>query len=71
MGGLNKKLKSTEIVKSASKIFEPFRALGYVSGNVPFVVQTKGTSFYVTCSIGNSFHIYNVFCVSSSVISCS
>ena len=43
-----------------SKIYRHFRALGLVSDGVPFSVQSRGASFFVTCSIGKSFHIYNV-----------
>jgi hypothetical protein len=41
-------------------IFEPFRALGYITDNVPFVVQRRGIETFVTVSVGKSFQIFNV-----------
>ncbi|CAH9085598.1 unnamed protein product [Cuscuta epithymum] len=40
-------------------IFEPFRAIGYITNNVPFSVQRLGTETFVTVSIGKAFQIYN------------
>ncbi|RAL53865.1 hypothetical protein DM860_004336 [Cuscuta australis] len=40
-------------------IFEPFRAIGYITTNVPFSVQRLGTETFVTVSIGKAFQIYN------------
>lgn len=41
-------------------IFEPFRAIGYITTNVPFSVQRLGTETFVTVSVGKAFQIYNV-----------
>jgi hypothetical protein len=42
-------------------IFEPFRAIGYITaGGVPFSVQRLGTETFVTVSVGKAFHVYNV-----------
>lgn len=40
-------------------IFEPFRAIGYITSNVPISVQRLGTETFVTVSIGKAFQIYN------------
>ena len=44
---------------SQSQIFSPFRAVGYVSNHVPFVLDVKGSESFVTTVVGKSFHIYN------------
>lgn len=41
-------------------IFEPFRAIGYITTHVPFSVQRLGTETFVTVSVGKAFQIYNV-----------
>ncbi|GFP84289.1 U3 small nucleolar RNA-associated protein 21 homolog [Phtheirospermum japonicum] len=40
-------------------IFEPFRAIGYITSHVPFSVQRLGTETFVTVSVGKAFQIYN------------
>jgi hypothetical protein len=42
------------------RVFQPYRALGYVATDVPAVVQTRGGVHFVTTCIGRSFHIYDV-----------
>lgn len=49
-------------------IFEPYRAIGYITSSVPFSVQRLGTENFVTVSVGKAFHIYNV-CTNSQLIS--
>lgn len=41
-------------------IFEPYRALGYVTDGTPFSVQRRGTENFVTVSVGKAWQIYNV-----------
>ncbi|KAL5974222.1 hypothetical protein ACLOJK_030885 [Asimina triloba] len=41
-------------------IFEPFRAIGYITAGVPFAVQKLGTETFVTVSVGKAWQIYNV-----------
>ncbi|KAK7203840.1 Utp21 specific WD40 associated putative domain-containing protein [Myxozyma melibiosi] len=43
----------------ASRIFSPFRALGYVTSTVPFSVSTLGQTFILTTVVGNSFQVYD------------
>ncbi|KAJ6699672.1 WD REPEAT-CONTAINING PROTEIN 36 [Salix purpurea] len=40
-------------------IFEPFRAIGYITTGVPFAVQRLGTETFVTVSVGKAFQVYN------------
>ncbi|XP_073271083.1 U3 small nucleolar RNA-associated protein 21 homolog [Primulina huaijiensis] len=40
-------------------IFEPFRAIGYITTGVPFSVQRLGSETFVTVSVGKAFQIYN------------
>lgn len=41
-------------------IFEPFRALGYITDGTPFSVQRRGLETFVTVSVGKSWQIFNV-----------
>ncbi|KAL0552091.1 hypothetical protein IC582_011187 [Cucumis melo] len=40
-------------------IFEPYRAIGYITNSVPFSVQRLGTETFVTVSVGKAFQVYN------------
>ncbi|XP_058222945.1 uncharacterized protein LOC131332664 [Rhododendron vialii] len=40
-------------------IFEPSRAIGYITSSVPFSVQRLGTETFVTVSVGKAWQIYN------------
>lgn len=40
-------------------MFEPFRALGYITDATPFSVQRRGAENFVTVSVGNSFQVLN------------
>ncbi|CAM6100981.1 unnamed protein product [Calypogeia fissa] len=41
-------------------IFEPFRALGYITDGIPFSVQRRGLETFVTVSVGKSWQIFNL-----------
>ena len=41
-------------------IFEPYRAIGYITSGVPFSVQRLGTETFLTITVGKAFQIYNV-----------
>ncbi|KAJ2715236.1 rRNA-processing protein utp21 [Coemansia spiralis] len=45
--------------RGASRLFEPFRALGYIASGVPHSIQYRGQSAFVTAGIGRSFHVYD------------
>ena len=36
-------------------LFRPFRALGYISDNVPFAVQRRGKEAFVTVGVGRAW----------------
>lgn len=40
-------------------IFEPYRAIGYITAGVPFSVQRMGTETFVVVSVGKAFQVYN------------
>lgn len=40
-------------------IFQPYRAIGYITSGVPFSVQRLGTETFVTVSVGRAWHIYD------------
>ncbi|KAJ1921187.1 rRNA-processing protein utp21 [Mycoemilia scoparia] len=54
--GLSKDIK----VVSGSRLFAPFRTLGYVSSEIPHSIQVRGQTAFLTTSIGKSFHVYDV-----------
>lgn len=43
----------------SAPLFKPFRALGYITENVPFAVQRKGKETFVTVSVGKAWQIYD------------
>ena len=44
---------------AAGTLFHPFRALGYVTADVPFAVQRRGRNTFLTVSAGKSWQLYN------------
>ncbi|KAK9786275.1 hypothetical protein WJX73_004830 [Symbiochloris irregularis] len=42
-----------------SPLFLPFRALGYITDDVPFAVQRRGRETFVTVSVGKTWQVYN------------
>lgn len=38
-------------------LFKPFRALGYITEDVPFAVQRRGKETYVTVSVGRTWQV--------------
>jgi len=38
-------------------LFQPFRALGYITEDAPFGVQRLGRETFVTVSVGNSWQV--------------
>ena len=39
----------------SGELFRPFRALGYITDDVPFAVQRRGKETYVTVSVGRTW----------------
>ncbi|MEW5318032.1 MAG: hypothetical protein WDW38_009286 [Sanguina aurantia] len=40
-------------------LFKPFRALGYITDDVPFAVTRRGKETYVVVSVGKTWQVYN------------
>ena len=38
-------------------LFRPFRALGYISDDVPFAVQRRGKETFVTVGVGKAWQV--------------
>ncbi|CAG8520768.1 16389_t:CDS:10 [Dentiscutata erythropus] len=55
----NYKGDSPFLTGNQTRIFRPFRAIGYVTNDIPFDLQIRGDTYFVTTCIGNSFHIYD------------
>ncbi|KAL1936765.1 hypothetical protein VTP01DRAFT_899 [Rhizomucor pusillus] len=56
-----RKLEKSSIKKvRRSRIFQPFRAIGYITTDVPFVVENHGQDFFLTTSVGKNFQMYNL-----------
>ncbi|KAF9940858.1 hypothetical protein BGZ65_005881 [Modicella reniformis] len=61
MFGIPQKKVRTEAPKAvAPRLFVPFRAIGYVTNEVPFNIQAKGQVYFLTTCVGTTFHIYDV-----------
>ena len=43
-----------------SRIYQPFRAIGYVTNDVPYVINSLGQSYLLTTCVGRSFQTYDV-----------
>ena len=41
----------------AGALFQPFRALGYITDDVPFAVQRRGNQTFVTVSVGKAWQV--------------
>ncbi|KAJ1941755.1 rRNA-processing protein utp21, partial [Linderina macrospora] len=56
-----KRTRTEETQKAAgSRLFSPYRALGYVTSNVAHSIQHLGQTAYITTAIGRSYHVYSV-----------
>lgn len=42
------------------RLYSPFRAIGSICDDLPVCVEKRGDGFFITASIGKSFHIYDV-----------
>ncbi|KAI8379183.1 Utp21 specific WD40 associated putative domain-containing protein [Radiomyces spectabilis] len=49
-----------KLTVARSHIYQPFRAIGYVTNDVPFVVETRGQDHFLTTCVGYNFQIYNL-----------
>jgi hypothetical protein len=41
----------------SASLFKPFRALGYITDNVPFAVSRRGKETYVVVSVGKTWQV--------------
>ncbi|KAI9595640.1 Utp21 specific WD40 associated putative domain-containing protein [Syncephalis fuscata] len=42
-----------------TSLFQPFRAIGYVTRDIPFSLQARGQTYFMTTCLDRSFQIYN------------
>ncbi|KAJ2829200.1 rRNA-processing protein utp21 [Coemansia erecta] len=45
--------------QAGSRLFEPYRALGYIASSIPHSIQYRGQTAFITAGIGRSFHVYD------------
>ncbi|KAI8967024.1 Utp21 specific WD40 associated putative domain-containing protein [Mycotypha africana] len=43
-----------------SKIYQPFRAIGYITNEVPYVINNHSNEYFLTTCVGSSFQTYNL-----------
>ncbi|KAG0238082.1 hypothetical protein BGW42_007636 [Actinomortierella wolfii] len=60
MFGVPKKQRTQPPKAAAPRIFVPFRAIGYVTNEVPFNIQARGQAYFLTTCVGSTYHIYDV-----------
>ncbi|KAF9427470.1 hypothetical protein BGZ94_004836 [Podila epigama] len=60
MFGVLKKARTEEPKAEAPRIFVPFRAIGYVTNEVPFNIQARGQAYFLTTCVGTTYHMYDV-----------
>ena len=44
----------------SAPLFQPFRALGYITDSVPYSVQRLGRESFVTVSVGKSWQVRSI-----------
>jgi U3 small nucleolar RNA-associated protein 21 len=44
----------------AAPLFQPFRALGYITDDIPFSIQRLGRESFVTVSVGKAWQVWLV-----------
>jgi U3 small nucleolar RNA-associated protein 21 len=49
-------------------LFKPFRALGYITEDVPFVVQRRGKETYMTVSVGRTWQVRQPACSTCTAV---
>ncbi|KAI8149510.1 Utp21 specific WD40 associated putative domain-containing protein [Fennellomyces sp. T-0311] len=55
-----RRVESNSRGPARSRVFQPFRALGYITNDVPFVIETRGQDFFMTTCVGHNFQTYNL-----------
>ncbi|KAJ2450150.1 rRNA-processing protein utp21 [Coemansia sp. RSA 2424] len=51
--------RETTQKQEGSRLYQPFRALGYITSSIPHSIQYRGQAAFITAGIGRSFHIYD------------
>ncbi|KAJ2182953.1 rRNA-processing protein utp21 [Coemansia sp. RSA 551] len=51
--------KTAGLSQAGSRLYEPYRALGYIASSIPHSIQYRGQTAFITTSIGRSFHVYD------------
>lgn len=46
-------------------LFQPFRALGYITDEVPFAIQRRGREVYITVSAGKCWQARPAACIAA------
>ncbi|KAF9583486.1 hypothetical protein BGW38_009350 [Lunasporangiospora selenospora] len=60
MFGIPKRARTAPPKAVAPRLFAPFRAIGYVTNEIPFHIQARGDTYTITTCVGNTFHIYDM-----------
>ncbi|GJJ76415.1 U3 small nucleolar RNA-associated protein 21 [Entomortierella parvispora] len=60
MFGIQKKARTAAPKAAAPRIFVPFRAIGYVTNEIPFNIQARGQAYFLTTCVGTTYHTYDV-----------
>lgn len=55
------------VVIMSGPLFKPFRALGYITEDVPFAVQRRGKETYTAVSVGRTWQVSRVVQASLAV----
>ena len=51
------------VLITMSKIFSPFRAVGFCCNSVPLSLSVRGSTALIATAVGKAFHVYNVSCI--------
>ncbi|KAI7894563.1 Utp21 specific WD40 associated putative domain-containing protein [Mucor mucedo] len=55
-----RRVQSTKKFNIHSKIYQPFRAIGYVTNEIPYLINNLGQDYFLTTCVGSSFQTYNL-----------
>ncbi|KAJ1645421.1 rRNA-processing protein utp21, partial [Coemansia asiatica] len=50
----------TQPKQVGSRLYDPYRAIGYIASNTAHSIQYRGQTAFITTGIGRSFHVYDV-----------
>lgn len=55
-----KRIKTFAPAKAAKTLFQPFRAVGYVTSAIPFSLQARGNACFITTALEHNFQVFDV-----------